>query len=424
MHHRLLWLITCVLLTLPLRSEQYPQALAQETFLAVWQKVDESFYDRSFNGIDWKKLRQEYEAKVANVHSLQELRSTLNEMLGRLGRSHFAVFGNNIEENVGHGGYLGLELRISAEKLIIFEVSPDSPAQKAGLKPGMEILQVGDQLVTEILKRHAIHKDAKGGIIHKALEEITTIAATPKKGITTLKIKGRKKNVRLRPSYYKGEWGSLGQGQDFPVEFKSKLLTESAKIRLIDFNLFVPSIMPRLVQAIAQANSENADGLIIDLRGNPGGLGIMATGLAGRLISQELDLGDMNNPSGNFPFHAFAQENSYLGPLVILVDSMSASTSEIFTAALQEHHRAHIIGRPTMGAVLPSIVDKLPNGDRFQYAIGDFVTALNKVHLEGRGVIPDQIVALDAQTLRKDQDPDLNSAIRWIAQQKTLKNDR
>ena len=145
----------------------------------------------------------------------------------------------------------------------------------------------------------------------------------------------------------------------------------------------------------------------------------MATGLVGRLIDKELDLGDMNNPSGNLPFHAFPQENAYLGPVAVLVDTFSASTSEIFAAALQEHKRARIIGRPTMAAVLPSMIDKLSNGDRLQYAIGDFVTAVNKVHLEGRGVTPDELIPINPAAMREGRDPDLEAALRWLKTQKT-----
>lgn len=418
-----LTILAAGLFTLPLSAEEHSPELARKTFLAVWQKVDESFYDRTFNGVDWKKIKEQYEGKVKEAGSREELRTILNEMLGELGRSHFGVFGSG-EENDDqdeNGAYLGLELRFSKGKLLVFEVAPDSPAAKAGVTPGMEIVKIEKKGVPKFLKSHSIKPDSKGVVLHHAMGEVYELAATPKDGKTTLRIKGRKKPFNFRPGFYEGEWGSLGQGQEHPVEFNTSLVPGEEKVRLIDFNIFVPSIMPRLIKAVAQANSENADGMIIDLRGNPGGLAIMATGLIGRLIDEELDLGDMNNPSGNYPFHAFPQENAYLGPIAVLVDSFSASTSEIFAAALQEHKRARIIGRPTMAAVLPSILDNLPNGDRLQYAIGDFVTAVDKVHLEGQGVTPDDLIPLDPAVLQQGKDPDLEAALRWIKKQKTKK---
>ena len=137
----------------------------------------------------------------------------------------------------------------------------------------------------------------------------------------------------------------------------------------------------------------------------------MANGIIGRLVSEELDLGDMNNTAGNIPFHAFPQKGAYLGPIAVLVDSFSASTSEIFAAALQEHQRARIFGRSTTAAVLPSVIEKLPNGDNFQYAVGDFVTALKKVHLEGKGVLPDEVIPLNTTLLLEGKDPDLEALV-------------
>ena len=64
------------------------------------------------------------------------------------------------------------------------------------------------------------------------------------------------------------------------------------------------------------------------------------------------------------------------------------------------------------------MIDKLPNGDRLQYAIGDFVTAVNKVHLEGKGVTPDDLIPLDPSAMREGRDPDLEAALRWIKTQK------
>ena len=201
------------------------------------------------------------------------------------------------------------------------------------------------------------------------------------------------------------------------MSFETRLTGADNNIRVIAFDVFLPQLMVRINQAIAKAHSEKAAGLIIDLRGNPGGIGFMANGIIGRLVSEELDLGDMNNTAGNIPFHAFPQKGAYLGPIAVLVDSFSASTSEIFAAALQEHQRARIFGRSTTAAVLPSVIEKLPNGDNFQYAVGDFVTALKKVHLEGKGVLPDEVIPLNTTLLLEGKDPDLEAALSWLKTQ-------
>ncbi|MEJ6581950.1 MAG: S41 family peptidase [Akkermansiaceae bacterium] len=409
------------LLGLPLQARELSPELAQETFLEVWEKIDASFYDRTFNGLDWKAIKTKYQSQVDEAESNAELRVVLNAMLGELGRSHFGVIGTSPAKKTPgtKGTYLGLQLRHREGSLIIYEIAPRSPAAKAGMTPGMEILTIEDEPVADLLKRHTLDPKAGVLIVYKALEEILEQMGAPVDGKITLKVGDREEPFDFAPGRYKGERASMGSGGRYPVSFKTKLIPGDQNVRLIDFDIFLPSLMPRLNKAVAQAQSENAEGLIIDLRGNPGGLGIMATGLVGRLIDKELDLGDMNNPSGNLPFHAFPQENAYLGPVAVLVDTFSASTSEIFAAALQEHKRARIIGRPTMAAVLPSMIDKLSNGDRLQYAIGDFVTAVNKVHLEGRGVTPDELIPINPAAMREGRDPDLEAALRWLKTQKT-----
>ncbi|YCM43517.1 S41 family peptidase [Verrucomicrobiaceae bacterium 227] len=421
MKPKLLCLLSLCLLGPPVQARELSPELARKTFLSVWEKIDASFYDRTFNGLDWQAIREKYQSQVDEAESNKELRVVLNAMLGELGRSHFGVIGTSAATKVPgtKGTYLGLELRHSDGRLIVYEVAPRSPAAKAGLTPGMEILEVEEEPLATLLKRHTIEPQSGALIVYRALEEIREEMGTPEDRKTTLKVKGREKAFDFAPGRYRGEYGKMGPEGSYPMSFETKLLPGDQKVRLIDFNLFLPALMPRLNKAMARAKAENADGLVIDLRGNPGGLGIMATGLIGRLIDQELDLGDMNNPSGNLPFHAFPQENAYLGPVAVLIDNFSASTSEIFAAALQEHKRARIIGRPTMGAVLPSMIDKLPNGDRLQYAIGDFVTAVNKVHLEGKGVTPDELIPLNPAVMREGQDPDLEAALRWIKTQKT-----
>jgi carboxyl-terminal processing protease len=106
----------------------------------------------------------------------------------------------------------------------------------------------------------------------------------------------------------------------------------------------------------------------------------------------------------------------YAGPLAILVDPLSASTSEIFAAGLQELGRAVVIGQTTAGAALPSMATKLPNGDVLQFAVADFVTPEGN-RIEGHGVVPDLPVTLTAELLAREPDPVLAAALRWIAEQ-------
>ena len=71
-----------------------------------------------------------------------------------------------------------------------------------------------------------------------------------------------------------------------------------------------------------------------------------------------------------------------------------------------------------MGAVLPSLMDELPNGDVLQHAFADFVVAQTGVRLEGRGVIPDEAIRVTRDDLLEGRDPTLEAAVEWIVRQR------
>jgi carboxyl-terminal processing protease len=176
----------------------------------------------------------------------------------------------------------------------------------------------------------------------------------------------------------------------------------------------------RVMNAFTESvkNGKKADGFILDLRGNPGGLGLMAMGFGGWFVKEDdLKLGTMHMRDGHINFILNPRPDSYDGPVAILVDGLSASTSEILAGGLQDLKRARIFGSRTAGAALPSIFAKLANGDRFQYAIANYTSVGGKA-LEGRGVTPDVVIQPQRQALLAGGDPVLDAAVQWIRSQK------
>jgi carboxyl-terminal processing protease len=108
----------------------------------------------------------------------------------------------------------------------------------------------------------------------------------------------------------------------------------------------------------------------------------------------------------------------FTGPLALVVDGQSMSTSEIFAAGLQEIHRARVFGEPSGGQALPALMARMPNNDVLMYAFADFVGP-DGGRIEGRGVIPDTHVPLTRADLLAGRDAALEAAIRWIESQPT-----
>ena len=154
--------------------------------------------------------------------------------------------------------------------------------------------------------------------------------------------------------------------------------------------------------------------MILDLRGNPGGLGLMACGLAGWLIEDEgFELGTMKTKANDMNFSVNPRLDGWVKPVALLIDEGSASTSEIMAQGLRDIGRVRLFGRTTAGAALPSVLVKLPNGDILQYAMADYVSVSGK-RMEGVGVEPDEYMEVDPDQIRQFGDPALKKAAYWI----------
>src|SRR5262249_6708428 len=104
----------------------------------------------------------------------------------------------------------------------------------------------------------------------------------------------------------------------------------------------------------------------------------------------------------------------FSGPVAVLVDELTASASECFTGGLQSLGRVRVFGSRTMGQALPASTRQLADGDVLLYAWGDLVTATG-VRMEGKGVRPDEPVALKIADLQAGKDPVLDAALAWVA---------
>jgi carboxyl-terminal processing protease len=391
--------------------------LRQETFDIVWRTVRDNHFDPTFGGLDWDKARQQYEPRVSAVKSDAELYALLQQMLGELRQSHFHIIPPEAiihsESKVPQEGGIGLDIRFIDNQAVITRVEPGSRAASAGLRPGFIIKKVDDSAIEQVIERFSKSKEspavARLYMIRNVLARIKGKPETTVR-ITYLDGRDRLREATITRERLKGEMSPpLGNFSSQYTEFESKRLANG--VGYIRFNIFVIMVMDKIRAAIQEM--KDAPGIIIDLRGNPGGVGAMASGIAGMLETKQASLGVMKTRTYQMNFVALPQSDAYRGPVVILIDGASASTSEIFAAGMQELGRAIVVGERSMGAALPSVFTKLPTGALLQYAIADFKTPKG-VLIEGRGVIPDREVNLTRRTLLEGRDLQLEAAIGQI----------
>ncbi len=399
------------------REREVPEVY-RRTFETVWSRVKETYYDPTFGGLDWEDVRRRYEARLEAVRTESELYDLLRQMLGELRRSHFQIFppGTFIErgsEAVEKRGNVGLDVRILGSRVVITRVWAGSSAERVGLRPGFVLRRVGDQEVSELLRRFSMSWEPE--VRRRARVAQAVLALLEGEAGTWVRLqyvdgRSRLREVQLQRERAAWEWSErFGNFPPMPMTFEARRMGDVGYIR---FSPFVVGLMERIRAAIREFAS--APALIFDLRGNPGGIGAMAAGIAGMLCETPTTLGTMTLRSGHLNLAVFPQPNPYRGLVVILVDGHTGSTAEIFAAGLQEMGRALVVGERSAGAALPSLFERLPTGALFQYAVADFQTPKG-ILIEGRGVIPDVEVRLTRRALLKGRDPQLEAALRILA---------
>jgi carboxyl-terminal processing protease len=300
-------------------------------------------------------------------------------------------------------------------KALVTDVTKDSPAEKAGVKPGWIILKINEKELEPIIKRISElyeNRTLKNLMVTLGLKSNLKGDLGDSHDITFVNEKNEKVTHQIELIKPNGKMFKLGKVPFGYVWSKSREI--EGDIGYIAFNNFfdIPRIMPFVNDSMKKFMSKK--GIIFDLRGNTGGVGMMAPGIAGWLVREKgKSLGTMITRSGSLKFAINPRPEAFTGKVAILVDGLSASTTEIFAAGLKDLNRARIFGVTTAGAALPSWFKTLPNEDVFQYAIANYKSAGGGV-LEAIGVIPDQETPLTREALLKGEDPALDAAVKWI----------
>ena len=393
-----------------------------ESFDQAWSTVRDKHFDPALGGLDWDAVRDELRPRVGRARTGDEVRDVLSEMIGRLKQSHFQIIPGDIYQSTegslasGVRGTAGIDARVFDGRALVTRVVPESPAQKAGIRPGWEIRTLAARDVRSelqrIARRYAGRPDRDAVLASTVLSSLAgpierRVPMTLRDGA------GRTRRVELARIRPEG-WTSrpMGHVPAMTVSFRSERI--DGRTGYLTFNAFLDPgrLMPIFNQAVS--SFLDADGLIIDLRGNTGGIGDMLAGMAGWFIdARGTAMGTMITRAGPLKLAVAPRPVRFTGPIAVLVDELSMSASEVLAQGLRDAGRARIFGRRSAGAVLAAMIERLPNGDGFQYPIARFEFTSGTV-VEGVGVIPDVEVRPTRDTLLAGRDVALEAAIQWI----------
>lgn len=267
-------------------------------------------------------------------------------------------------ENAVEGQYsgIGVWLRSDESGLVgIAGVVPTSPAEFANLQEG-DLIQSVDGETTKDKSLDTVAKLLSG-------KPNTTAILSVNRSEESLTFSVKRTELRSNP-----------------VQLK-KLKNE---IVLISISEFTRGTARSMRSALAASGAERA-GVILDLRGNPGGLLVEATDVAGAFLNGGTVVEFFKPGKSPEIFNAIGDGDSKT-PLVVLIDRGTASAAEIVAAALQDRNRAVIVGERTFGKAAVQDLTELSNGSAIELTIGYYLTPNGK-RLEGKGLDPDILVS-------------------------------
>jgi carboxyl-terminal processing protease len=270
-----------------------------------------------------------------------------------------------LERNKFQG--IGAEIQLKAGHFVIVAPFDGSPAQRAGLIPGDIILQVNGQDVT-------------GLPLEQVVEKISGPAGTSVKLTILAPASGHSRQVTLTRATIK-------------LHYVTWHMLPGSQIVHLRISAFDQGASGDLRQALIRIRNVGANGLILDLRNNPGGLLDEAVDSASQFLSEGNVLVAKNERGQEKPVPVKAGGVATTVPLVALVNGGTASGAEIMAGALQDAQRAQLVGERTFGTGTVLSEFKLSDGSALLLAIEEWLTPAGHV-IWHKGIPPNVVVAL------------------------------
>jgi len=375
-------------------------------FTTISDKLEASYPLTDAEKQCWETIFQNHLSETSSIENWGTFTDLVNRSFSELGISHLKLYhlgASDFGEITALGkGFSGLKLQWIKNHWYVATIEANSPISETGMLPGDEITGIGPWELS-----------ADSSMLPMQVIQQSFYASFGPES-THFEIRGCHPDGNRFVAHstfgsWIGKWSKpFGNLTTLPVVLD---IRDKDKIRIVHFNYFVFDILPALRESIETAPVDG--GIIIDIRGNPGGIGIIANALAGLLTDHAFQLGTMTMKDGWIGFFADPQPLSFKGPVAILIDEFSASTSEIFAQGMKESGRARLFGRNSMGAALPSKFEHLSPDFLLQLPVAKYISEKG-ITIENQGVSPDVLIGVTREDLIRGIDPVLHAAMEWL----------
>ena len=345
-----------------------PQVQSQfKVFWEAWNLVESDYVDEST--VDEREM---------TYGAIQGMLSSLDDANTRFSDPVDAV---HVEEHI-RGSFDGIGVRVELRDGRMTVVAPleDSPGEKAGLRGGDVITHVNGEDIT----KHTLNESVR---LIRGPRGTKVTLTIERQGQPPFDVEIIRAEIKI-------------------ISVRGEMLGDIAYLKLNNFNA---NSSDQLTSKVEELLAEEPVGLILDLRNNPGGLLSSAVHVTSQFLSSGVVLREERRDADP---QVFAVQSGGIAteiPMVVLVNSGSASASEIVAGALQDTGRAIIIGEKTFGKGTVQTINRLSDGSILHLTIARWSTPDDRL-IEKVGLEPDIVIELTDDDRASDRDPQLERA--------------
>lgn len=365
----------------------------------VWKLVNSRYYDPSNNSQDWAKWRYKYEHKLKTE---EDAYVAIDTMLASLDDPYTRFlppkeFSEETQSIKGSLKGIGTQIGLRDGELVIIAPLEDSPAERAGLLADDKILEINGESTKGISVDAAADKirGEKGTSVSLLIQR----KGVQNKIYSIVRDEIEIKSVSCKPP------------------FETSVIPKD--IQYIRLSSFISKNAASEIETILNA-SKNKNGVILDLRSNPGGLLNNAISISDMLLRGGAIVSTVDRD--RYKDTTRARYNQICNkPMVVLINKGSASASEILSGALKDNNRATIIGEQSFGKGLVQEINKLPGESGMNITIQRYLTP-SGTDIHKKGITPDIVVELTKENVEAKDDVQLKKAIEVLEKMTCVAN--
>ena len=374
-------------ITEPTDMVDHDKISSQKLFDNSWKVIRDNYYDAELNEQDWNHWKLHYHGQIKTDEdakvAIDTMLASLNDPYSRyMSRSEYLEQNNSINSKITG---IGVNIASVAGKVHIVNVMEGTPAQFANLLPKDIIIAIDGKEVNGL-----------------SLSEVANLVKGPENSFVNITI--MRNNDKLTKRVMRKE-----------IKIKTVKSSVLAKnIGYIQITSFIGSTTPNeFLEALEK--TKNTQGLILDLRGNTGGLLPNAVFIANLFIPKGNIVSIVGRNGYKYDINAQDTEFGVKKPTIVLVDGNSASASEILSGALKDYNKAKLLGTKTYGKGMVQKIIPMPNETGLNLTVAKYLTP-NGTDINKKGITPDIKVNLSIQDVKNNNDAQLQSAKNVLSQ--------